>query len=570
MDNRLVDSMIDNFKHRLQNEDYSSLTPPEEQQMRDIDTSTNEAMLAMKDEHVAALSEIETMIYDPTEFWNPPTTSEMASSANGHIVAKDPRSSPPTGPPSASVARDVLSIYVPTLFLIFFGCCSNVYTLESLVSTDPSLGPLLTFVQFVFVSLFSSSSCLYFSSTAPFIHLKPRQVPVRKWLVYTILFMAVNLLNNSAFGYKISVPLHIILRSAGPVASMTVAYLFNNARYAKVKVAAVAFLFVGVVLAALSDSHARSTRVQGLANQTLGPDAGVNKTAVLKQQAPGFLIILLALILSAFLGLYTDKLYSQHGRSAQATAESLFYSHTLSIPFFSLHLQALSNNFRALATSSPPLSSLVAVHTLPVGLAPTSTVQQLLSSIPTAAAMLILNALTHAKLFNTFYNHVYPTLRAKYSSPGIRVIFRQQIQPWHPSSTLVHEAGAAVLRTAPDRFWEFSRVLFESQKEFFDVSVVNEVRNQTYARLAKLAASVEGIDEAKILKLLKVSDKPGEDGALNTGNETTNDVKLMVKMNRLTGVHVTPTVVWNGVVEGSISSSWTKEQWEEWLDKNAH
>ncbi|RMZ91449.1 hypothetical protein DV736_g1314, partial [Chaetothyriales sp. CBS 134916] len=175
-----------------------------------------------------------------------------------------------------------------------------------------------------------------------------------------------------------------------------------------------------------------------------------------------------------------------------------------------------------------------------------------------------------AKLFNTFYNHVYPTLRAKYSSPGIRVIFRQQIQPWHPSSTLVHEAGAAVLRTAPDRFWEFSRVLFEKQKEYFDVSVVNEARNQTYARLAKLAASVEGIEEAKILKLLKVSDKPGSDGALNTGNETTDDVKLMVKMNRLTGVHVTPTVVWNGVVEGSISSSWTKEQWEQWLDNNAH
>ncbi|RMZ91446.1 hypothetical protein DV736_g1313, partial [Chaetothyriales sp. CBS 134916] len=319
---------------------------------------------------------------------------ESQPSTNGHVAANGPRSFLPTGPPSATVAGDVLSIYVPTLFLIFFGCCSNVYTLESLISTDPSLGPLLTFVQFVFVSLFSSSSCLYCSSTAPFIHVKPRQVPVRKWLVYTVLFMTVNLLNNSAFGYKISVPLHIILRSAGPVTSMTVAYLFNNARYAKVKIVAVGFLFVGVVLAALSDSYARSTRAQGLANLTLTPDAGPSKTAVFKQQVPGFLIILLALILSAFLGLYTDKLYSRHGRSPQATAESLFYSHTLSIPFFGLHLQTLSNNFRVLTTSSPPLSSLVAVHNLPLGLAPTSTVQQLLSYIPTAAVMLVLNAMT--------------------------------------------------------------------------------------------------------------------------------------------------------------------------------
>lgn len=42
--------------------------------------------------------------------------------------------------------------------------------------------------------------------------------------------------------------------------------------------------------------------------------------------------------------------------------------------------------------------------------------------------------------------------------------------------------------------------------------------------------------------LLKISDKPAEDGSLNTGNGVTNDLKVLVKMNRLTGVHVTPTV----------------------------
>ena len=175
-----------------------------------------------------------------------------------------------------------------------------------------------------------------------------------------------------------------------------------------------------------------------------------------------------------------------------------------------------------------------------------------------------------AKLFNTFYNHVFPTIKQKYTSPGIRIIFRQQIQPWHPSSTLVHEAGAAVLKTAPGSFWEFSKVLFEFQKDYFDVNVVHEERNKTYERLVELAGSVQGVDASKILKLLKVSDRPGADGSLNIGNEVTNDVKLMVKMNRMTGVHVTPTTVWDGVVEGSISSSWTKEQWEEWLEKNAN
>lgn len=173
-----------------------------------------------------------------------------------------------------------------------------------------------------------------------------------------------------------------------------------------------------------------------------------------------------------------------------------------------------------------------------------------------------------AKFFATFYTQIVPVIKSHYSSPGVRVIFRQQIQPWHPSSTLVHEAGAAVLRAAPDRFWEFSAYLFEKQKEFFDVGVVNESRNETYKRLAKLAGRIEGVEESVIYDLLVVSDKPDQDGGLNVGNKVTDDVKLMVKMNRMQGVHVTPTVVFDGVVENSISSSWSKEQWEEWLEKN--
>lgn len=151
-----------------------------------------------------------------------------------------------------------------------------------------------------------------------------------------------------------------------------------------------------------------------------------------------------------------------------------------------------------------------------------------------------------AKQFKTFYDSVRPLIEKKYTKPGVRVIFRQQIQPWHPSSTLVHEAGAAVLKVAPNKFWDFSAKLFEHQKEYFDVNVVNELRNDTYKRLAKLAGSVDGIEESKILELLVVSDTPDKDGGLNIGNGTTNDVKQMVKANRVTGVHVTPTVLFNG------------------------
>lgn len=147
------------------------------------------------------------------------------------------------------------------------------------------------------------------------------------------------------------------------------------------------------------------------------------------------------------------------------------------------------------------------------------------------------------KMFNTVYNDVFPLVQEKY--PGkVQFIFRQQIQPWHPSSTLTHEAGVAVLKLAPEKFFKFSAALFEEQTKFFDVNVVNEARNQTYKRLAKLAGTV-GVAEAEVYKLLEVSDKPGEDGSLNIGNKTTDDLKFLVKANRLTGVHVTPTVLFN-------------------------
>jgi hypothetical protein len=60
-------------------------------------------------------------------------------------------------------------------------------------------------------------------------------------------------------------------------------------------------------------------------------------------------------------------------------------------------------------------------------------------------------------MFNTVYTSVFPLITKKYAS-NVQVLFRQQIQPWHPSSTLVHEAGVAVLKLEPELFWTFSKV----------------------------------------------------------------------------------------------------------------
>jgi protein-disulfide isomerase len=173
-----------------------------------------------------------------------------------------------------------------------------------------------------------------------------------------------------------------------------------------------------------------------------------------------------------------------------------------------------------------------------------------------------------AKQFNTIYHVVAPLIRSSPKwSANVQFIIRQQIQPWHPSSTLTHEAAVAVLQLAPEKYWDFSDALFKDQKAYFDVNVVNESRNQTYRRLAKLAATV-GVDETAVYDRLAIPDKAADDGSLNVGNKVTNDLKVLVKIARLVGVHVSPTVIFDGVVTNDISSGWTKEQWEEWLTKN--
>ncbi|KAL2891515.1 hypothetical protein HOO65_010873 [Ceratocystis lukuohia] len=173
-----------------------------------------------------------------------------------------------------------------------------------------------------------------------------------------------------------------------------------------------------------------------------------------------------------------------------------------------------------------------------------------------------------AKIFTTLTKTVAPLIKNNNTwAANVQLVFRQQVQPWHPSSILMHEAALAVQQVSPTQFWNFSEVLFAKQTEYFDVNVVSETRNATYKRLAALAATV-GVDSDRVYKLLEISDKPAADGSLNSGNGVTNDLKYAVKTSRLVGVHVSPTVIFNGVVQNDISSGWDAGQWERWLTEN--
>lgn len=115
-------------------------------------------------------------------------------------------------------------------------------------------GTLLTFVQFIFVAAVGFPS--QFDSKRPPFFVKPNKVPIRRWLVNIVLFFSINVLNNHAFSYDISVPVHIILRSGGSITTMIAGGLYGK-KYSRIQVVAVLLLTVGVVTAAWSDAQTK-------------------------------------------------------------------------------------------------------------------------------------------------------------------------------------------------------------------------------------------------------------------------------------------------------------------------
>jgi drug/metabolite transporter (DMT)-like permease len=70
------------------------------------------------------------------------------------------------------------------------------------------------------------------------------------------MFFAVNMLNNWAFAFNISVPVHIILRSFGSVTTMGAGWL-RGKKYSQIQVISVALLSIGVVISAWADAASK-------------------------------------------------------------------------------------------------------------------------------------------------------------------------------------------------------------------------------------------------------------------------------------------------------------------------
>ncbi|KAH6562078.1 hypothetical protein BASA62_009411 [Batrachochytrium salamandrivorans] len=230
--------------------------------------------------------------------------------------------------------------------LIFGGCCSNVYTLELLVRSAPTSGNLITFVQFLLVSVEGLISNLEFTPTSQVgspagrddsswiatwrfpLRLRPRVIPLQKWLLIVAFFLGVSVLNNYALGFSISMPVHIIFRSASLWVSMLMSWIMFRTIYSRNQIVGAVCVTIGMVLATLREGI---TSINGSAGHSESTNVEGNQSAMSAEWIVGIALLSIAIFLSCFLGQLQQSTYQEYG---QQWREGLFYTHVLGLPAF--------------------------------------------------------------------------------------------------------------------------------------------------------------------------------------------------------------------------------------------
>lgn len=170
-----------------------------------------------------------------------------------------------------------------------------------------------------------------------------------------------------------------------------------------------------------------------------------------------------------------------------------------------------------------------------------------------------------AKLFLKLKPHVIPKLQELHPNK-FQFVFVNVVQPWHTNSNLLHEFSlvvAKLLRESREKtidtnkiFWDFSEVLFENKELFYDTANVHLNRNEIYKQIADLVYEKLSLPFSKdvILKELTIKGETEKEKQSNSGNGATVDLKYFTRYLRNVGVHVTPTVSINNIVNESVSS----------------
>ena len=201
---------------------------------------------------------------------------------------------------------DQIFRFIFAIGCVFVGCCLNLITLELIVKADPGCGTLLTFCQFSFISMLGIYYQLERKNSFPFIKLKDTVVPRKNYLLMVFLFTISSTLNNLAFNFKISVPLHTIFRSSSMVSTAFLSWLIYSTKYTFRQLLSIFMVTIGLVVVTLASIKSPSENHTEFYTELIG-----------------IFILITALLCATSLGIYQDYCKSKFG---SAPAENSFYS----------------------------------------------------------------------------------------------------------------------------------------------------------------------------------------------------------------------------------------------------
>ena len=211
-----------------------------------------------------------------------------------------------------------------------FSCCLNVIVLELLLKEDPNMANTMTFCQFLFTSLVLFATHSRFGS-------RPLAVPPIYHAVMVTFFFLSNVVNNWVFKFNISLPLHMIFRSGSLLANMLLGMVLMGKRYSTTKYLSVVMVTVGIALATVSSAK-------------MVPSSDEKENTEFSVWLLGILMLVLALLSSAMLGLTQEKFVSRFGKHPQ---EAMYMSHILPLPGFVIFIPELLANFSNFSHSTP-------------------------------------------------------------------------------------------------------------------------------------------------------------------------------------------------------------------------
>ncbi|KAI9635560.1 uncharacterized protein MKK02DRAFT_32950 [Dioszegia hungarica] len=179
-----------------------------------------------------------------------------------------------------------------------------------------------------------------------------------------------------------------------------------------------------------------------------------------------------------------------------------------------------------------------------------------------------------AKMARSLTANVLPLLRKGGEYEGqLSVVTWIYPQPFHYVSPVVTEALLVFGTHHPELFWDYLTVVFENQSKYFNVPAASLTADQIRDGLTDLALSVleksgklgQGPKSQAYGEFRKRIGVVEQDGGMNKGTEAFEGMKHIIKIGRQNSIHVTPTTLFDGLVDNSISSGWGKEDWTKYL-----